>query len=427
MPGDSLGTRRTAHHGSDGTTMRPGSNIPAVGGYNQAVTLDAVRRAPEGVSRVEIAQATGLSAQTVTNIVRRLLREGLVAEAGTRTVGGVGKPRTILRLEPRSRLAVGVHLDPSVITIVLLDLAGEVVSHRVLQTSVRAKAPRTLERIASGVQALIAESGADRNQVLGVGVASPGPIDLGSGVVLNPPLLTGWHDVPIRDELARLLDLPVILEKDVTAAAVAELWMDTTGERNDMLFFYCGTGIGGGIVARGEVIRGFSNNAGDIGAIIVGGNPDRPRGRRWRLGNSLMPSLMVAEAAAGGISPGGPDGMAADEVRAAYAALVATADDPRAHNLVGDAVTVLAEGLVILVNLLDLDHVVFGGPFFAPLREIVLERVPGLVMGSSVYTLPHPVTFTESAIGEDVAAIGAACLVLDGLLSPRPQTLLIGS
>lgn len=405
--------------------MRAGSNLPAVGGYNQAVILDAVRRAPNGVSRVEVAESTGLSAQTVTNIVRRLIQEGLVVEAGTRG-SGVGKPRTILRLEPRGRMAVGVHLDPSVITIVLLDLAGSVISHRTLQTTSTAKASRTVARIVRGVKSLVGESGIDPERVMGVGIAAPGPIDMGSGVVLDPPLLTGWHDVPIRDELAEALDLPVILEKDVTAAAIAELWLDTAGERNDMIFFYCGTGIGVSMVSRGEVIRGFSNNAGDVGSVVVGGDPRSPQGRRWRLGSSLMPRLMVADAIAEGIIEGDPDSMTAAEVGPLFAELIANTSDPRAKEFVDAVVADLSEGLLMLANLLDMDHVVFGGPFFAPLRDAVLERVPQLVMESPAYTLPHPITFTESAIGDDVAAIGAACLVLDDILSPRPQAFLIG-
>jgi predicted NBD/HSP70 family sugar kinase len=403
--------------------MRAGSNLPAVGGYNQAVILDAVRRADDGISRVEVARSTGLSAQTVTNIVRRLIREGLVVEAGTRG-NGVGKPRTILRLEPRGRLAVGVHLDPSVITIVLLDLAGSVVSHRRLRTTSTAKASRTMTRIVRGVKSLVAEAAIDPSRLIGVGIAAPGPIDMASGVVLDPPLLTGWHDVPVRDQLAEALDLPVSLEKDVTAAAIAELWMDTAGERNDMAFFYCGTGIGVGMVSRGEVIRGFSNNAGDVGSLIVGGSCDR-EDRRWRLGGALMPRLMVADAISAGIIAGDAASMTTAEVGQAFSELAAD-DDARAARLVDAAVTDLAEGLVILANVLDMDHVVFGGPFFAPLRAAFLERIPEMVMGSPLYTLPHPITFTESAIGEDVAAVGAACLVLDETLSPRPQAFLIG-
>ena len=404
--------------------MRAGSNLPAVGEYNQAVILDAVRRAPGGVSRVEVAGSTGLSAQTVTNIVRRLISEGLVVEAGT-VANGVGKPRTILQLEPRGRVAVGVHLDPSVITIVLLDLSGAVISHRTLQTTSTAAAPKTVRRIVRGVTSLIEGSGIDPSRVMGVGIAAPGPIDMVSGVVLNPPLLPGWHDVPIRDELADALGLPVILEKDVTAAAVAELWTDTAGERNDMVFFYCGTGIGAGLVSRGEVVRGVSNNAGDVGSIIVGGVPGARLHRRWRLGNSMMPQLIVADAIAAGIIDGDAETMTTGELQAALSELTGLVDDPRATRLVDAAVTDISEGLVVLANLLDVDHVVFGGPFFAPFHDAFLRRVPELVMGARSYTVPHPITFTESAIGDDVAAIGAACLVLDETLSPRPQAFLI--
>ena len=110
--------------------MRRGTNLFAVGGFNQAVILDLIRRAPSGLSRVEIASATGLSAQTVSNVSRRLLDGGIVLEAG-KVGGGPGKPRTLLQLVPTGLYAIGVHLDPTVITYVLLDLAGEVVAdHR---------------------------------------------------------------------------------------------------------------------------------------------------------------------------------------------------------------------------------------------------------------------------------------------------------
>ncbi|WP_308467614.1 ROK family transcriptional regulator [Rathayibacter soli] len=408
--------------------MRAGSNLPAVGGYNQAVILDAVRRAPDGVSRVEVASRTGLSAQTATNIVRRLIDEGLVVEAGTR-VNGVGKPRTILRLEPRGRLAVGVHLDPSVITLVLLDLAGKEVARRTLATTPEAKASRTIARIVRAVSALIAEAAVEPSRVIGVGIAAPGPIDVVSGVVLNPPLLTKWHDVPVRDELADALGLPVILEKDVTAAAVAELWMDTTGERSDMVFMYCGTGVGIGVVSRGEVVRGFSNNAGDVGSIIVGDvsgeTADRAHDRRGRFGWAMSPRLMVEDAIASGVMGGDATAMTTAEVASAYAQLLGSHGDPRAVALMDAAVADIAQAMLMLVNLLDVDHVVFGGPYFAPLRDAVLSRVPEMVMGSPLYRLPHAVTFGESAIGDDVAAVGAACLVLDHTLSPSTHGLLI--
>ncbi|MHA7985623.1 ROK family transcriptional regulator [Rathayibacter sp. CAU 1779] len=405
--------------------MRAGTNLPAVGGYNQAVILDAVRRSADGVSRVEVAVSTGLSAQTVTNIVRRLIDDGLIVEDGTRATG-VGKPRTILRLQPRGRLALGVHLDPSVITVVLLDLAGSVVAHRTIPTPLSATASKTLQRIVRAASTLLTTAGIEPSRIIGLGIAAPGPVDVEAGVVLDPPLLPGWRNVPVRDELAERLGLPVLLEKDVTAAAVAELWMDTDGQRNDMLFFYYGTGVGAGLVVHGEVVRGSSNNAGDIGNMVVGGQPGDPAHRRWRLGDALLPRFLVTDAIERGILDGDAGSMTTAEVRAAFTRLAdARTGDERAASLLKAVAEDTAVSLVTLVNALDVDHVVFGGPFFAPLRDYLLATVPPLVNGSPIMVMPHEIAFTESAIGEDVAAIGAACLVLDHALTPKPAGLLI--
>ncbi len=100
-----------------------------MGDFNLTVILDAIRRAPEsGLSRVELAKIVGLSPQTISNISRRLLDQNLIIEAGKEGTGP-GKPRTMLRLNASGKYAVGVHLDPAVITCVLLDLVGEVVQH----------------------------------------------------------------------------------------------------------------------------------------------------------------------------------------------------------------------------------------------------------------------------------------------------------
>jgi predicted NBD/HSP70 family sugar kinase len=406
--------------------MRAGSNLPAIGGYNQAVILDAVRRSgAEGISRVEVAASTGLSAQAVTNIVRRLIDDGLVLEAGTRG-SGVGKPRTILRLEPRGRLALGVHLDPSVITVVLLDLAGSVVDHRTIPTPPSATASKTLRRIVRVASELVESAEVDATRIMGVGIAAPGPVDVQAGVVLDPPLLPGWRNVPVRDELALRLGLPVLLEKDVTAAAVGELWMDASGERGDMVFFYYGTGSGVGLAVHGEVVRGVSNNAGDVGNMVVGGVPGDPGHHRWLAGNAVLPRSLVADAIGLGVLTGDADSMTTAEVRQAFLRLAdARATDDRAAAVFDAVATDIAQSIVTLVNLLDVDHVVFGGPFFTPISEFLLERVPPLVRASPMLVMPHEIVFAESAIGDDVAAIGAGCLVLDHLLSPRPAALLI--
>ena len=408
--------------------MQRGTNLPAVGGYNQTLILDLVRRSRDGLSRVELAEQTGLSAQTVSNVSRRLLDDGLIREGG-KQVSGPGKPRTILHLEPTARYAVGVHLDPTVITYVVLDLEGRVIAHTRTNTPAGADPEDTLRQMTTSIRELLATTGVDPERVLGVGIAAPGPIDAARGTVVNPPLLTGWHDVPLRDSLSASSGLPVLLEKDVTAAAVAERWMARDRERDNFLFFYYGTGVGAGVALDGDVLRGASSNAGDIGHLII--EPDGMLcrcGNRGCLGDSIVPATLVAEATALGVLESSDRPREAGEVDAAFTRLAALAHEgePGARGIVDAAAARVARGVLTMINMFDIDTVVFGGPFWERISAEFLTRVPQLIRGDRALIATHEIDYSSSSLGDDVAAIGAACLVLDHAYSPRAATLLIG-
>ena len=415
-----------------------GANLPAMGGFNQAVILDAIRRAADGISRVELAERTGLSAQTITNVSRRLLADGVIREAGT-VVAGVGKPRTSLELRPEGRFAIGVHLDPSLTGVVLLDLAGRVLDHRVLDVDPEHTAQRTLEGVAGTVRDLVAGAGEGaRERMLGVGIAAPGPLLEASGLILNPPLLPRWEGVPVRDLLSDLVELPVLLEKDVTAAAVAEQWM-ARGDRANFAFVYYGTGIGFGLVLQGEVIRAASGNAGDVGGMAVGfagaGAGDADAADRTRpFGESVSPTAVVPRALAQGVVLDTPPRAGGFHLLDEFTELcrLASADPAPGSTGGGGAAAIieqvsrdLARSLVPIANLLDVDRFVFGGPFWAPLAPHALRAVDAAFAGNPLLVGAHPIAFEESAMGADVTAVGAACLVLDHAFSPRPARLLL--
>jgi predicted NBD/HSP70 family sugar kinase len=408
-----------------------GSNLPAVGEYNQTVVLDAIRRHPDGSTRSKLASVTGLSSMTVANVCRRLLASRLIDEHGTR-VSGPGKPPGILRLNPDGGYSVGVHIDPAVVTYVLVDLAGEVRDHTRSGTP-SAQDPRSvIDEMARSIDALITTSGVDRSRVLGIGIATPGPVNIEDGIVLNPPMLPHWHKVPLRAALSEATGLPVVLEKDVTAAAVAELWYAEPEDSRDFAFVYYGTGLGTGIAVAGEVVRGISSNAGDPGHMTVDPNgPVCVCGRRGCVGYSVVPRALVERAQREGILSGtlppGPAGIAElDEAFSRLAAL-ATGGDERAHTVIADAARQLARAVVVIVNLLDIERVIFGGPFWSRIAPIVLDVLPGVVRDDPALVPPHAVRFTESAIPVDVAAVGAASLVFDSTFSPRASTLLIAA
>lgn len=410
--------------------MPRGANLPAIAAFNDTVVLDAVRRSVGGLSRVELVGSTGLSAQTVSNVSRRLIDQGLIREGGKR-IDGPGKPRTILQLEPTGSYAVGVHLDPTVITCVLLDLDGEVVADVRRHSPASGDAMRTLDIVVEAIGTVLTDSGVDRAKVSGLGVAAPGPIDTETGVVVRPPLIPGWNDFHLRDELTAATGLSALVAKDVTAAAVAERWRDPAGASRDYVFVYYGTGVGVGMVLDGEVYTGASHNAGDVGhAIVDPGGALCACGRRGCYGESVRPYRLVMQAIwAGALSaPGGEPvadgielGLDVDTIDALFTELTdaAAAGDETAVGILDRSIRNTAYYLSNLAALLDIDRVVFGGPSWSRLEPFYLERLPGWMREFDIDILTHPVLLESSAVGADVAAVGAACLVLDATFSPR--------
>lgn len=403
---------------------RRGTNLPRMGDFNQSVILEAIRRSGEGLSRIELVDATGLSAQTITNITRRLLDEGLIAEAG-RTINGPGKPRVTLRLVAESRFSIGVHLDPAVITFVLLNMTGEVVGRHVVRTQ-NPDPHRIVETMAQTIDVLIDEAGIDRARVAGIGVAAPGPLDAARGTVVDPPKLDGWHRVPLRSVLADATGLEVTLEKDTTAAAVGELWTGDATAEGSFLFVYLGTGLGASAASEGGVVAGSTHNFGEIGHIIV--DPDGPAcacGSRGCVEVVCTPQAIVEQAEAAGVFEVEPEdgGTTGIDERFARLCEMASAGEMRALEVLRRSAGHLAVLISVLTNVLDVDRVVIGGPFWGPLSEIYLREIPGPLNRRSATRSVRALRVDGAVVGDDVGAVGAACVVLDAVLTPRASDL----
>ncbi|MDQ0735885.1 ROK family transcriptional regulator [Arthrobacter agilis] len=398
-----------------------------MGDFNQTVVLDAIRRSPTGLSRVELATISGLSAQTLSNIARRLLEQELVIESG-KVQNGRGKPRTVLALNPSARFAVGVHLDPAVITFVILDLSGRVVAHSTRRTPLTPDADVVIQEMGDAVAALLAEAGVDPERVLGVGVASPGPIDPVRGIVVDPPYLLGWDRVPLRESLSAATGFPVVLEKDVAATAVAEIWGSHSDSPENFIFVYLGTGVGMGLVYSGAVLRGTSQNAGEVGHIVVDPTgPDCFCGLRGCVAVTCMPRNLVEEAIRAGVHPEGVNRADPGAVEAAFLRLCAEArgGDAAAGAIIDRSARRIAKAVSVLTNALDVDRVIFGGPYWPALSEAYLDLVPRALRGLTVAPHTADIRVEGTAFGTDVGAVGAACTVFDKAISPDTRRLLL--
>lgn len=397
--------------------MRRGTNLPWVRDYNQGVVLEAIRLGG-GVSRVEIARKTGLTAQTVSNIVRRLLAEGLVVEGERLSNGGQG--RVPLRINREARSAVGVQIEVGETSIVVLDLGGRVVLHRRFANDWEQGPLEVIAQVADDVGAVLDEAGATREEVLGIGVACPGPLDHRTGVVFHPPNLPGWERVPLADLLSEGTGYPVIVDNDATAAAIAERWSGGARGARNFAFVYVGVGIGAGLFLEDHVFRGATTNAGEFGHITL--DPDGPSchcGSRGCVEALCAPGRVVA-AVEQRMRAGEPSALAGlGELGFADVCRAARGGDALAADEIERAAYYLGCAAVSLVNLLDLELVVLGGTVLGPVAELFRAELERAVAERTMASDLRRVRVELSHAGENAAAVGAASLVMHTAFAPR--------
>ncbi|MGO4594940.1 ROK family transcriptional regulator [Leifsonia sp. 2TAF2] len=402
--------------------MLRGTNLPRLADYNQAVILDLIRRDP-GTSRAELQRNSGLASQTVSNIARRLIDAGMVVESPPTEVVR-GRPSIPLTVNGDGAFAVGVHIDPARLTLVLVDVAGQV-RHRQQLRIPQPSSPNDMTSLISvSTGRLIREFGIDRDRVLGLGIAAPGPLDVRTGVVLRPPQLPTWRDVHLRADLHDATGMPVLLDKDVTAAATAEL---RSSASPDFLFLYLGSGVGASVVFGGQVLRGGSNNIGEIGDILVDPTAEDLGwgGRRGGLAAACVPEALVIQAAQAGVIPLPDlnDYLALDDACTTLSQLAA-GGNPTASFILERAARRVAVGVGVLVNFLDVPRVVLGGPMWNRLSAVFLPLVEDAVRDELVVPRDS-LEVVGSALSEQIAALGAAELVMDHFLAPHASVLLM--
>ncbi|MDO5067310.1 MAG: ROK family transcriptional regulator [Propionibacteriaceae bacterium] len=399
--------------------MYQGVNLPRLGGYNLSVVLDCIRRSPDGLSRVEISDLTRLSPQTISNVTRRLLDEGLVQETGTRNIG-MGKPRTILTTTPLAMLAVGIHIDPVMVQGVVVDLTCQPRAESSIATPHDFSPTDAVAQVEGVVRELLADPLLARSRMVGVGVAVPGPLQ--DGVIIDPPTMPSWRDIDLGTPLSERLECPVFVEKDVICSATGEKWLRRTS--GDFGYLYLGTGVGFGLVAGGEVQLGTTGNIGEIGHLRVAssGAPCPCCGTPGTLGQLTLPESLVREARALGVSTE-PEPRNQGDVGEQFRRLCARADEPAVTPLFERMGEHLGAAAATLSDLLDLREMVLGGPYGPLLPEVILPRLGQVANSRAVLRTVRQVTVSPAASPQASESVGAASLVFDRLLSANTRQL----
>jgi len=229
---------------------------------NRQIVLNYVRER-EPISRAEIARETELQRSTISAIVEDLKSEGLVEEVGEGESTGGRRP-TLLKLRAAEPIALGVSITPTCTTVAISDLAGRVVEQEEFLTD----AHKTINQVIEVVSEFTTRY---KGSIEGVGLSLPGLVDPSTGTALYIPYFL-WRDLPISKMISDAVGLPVVIDNDANAVALAELWFGRpeVNDARDFILVLVAEGVGTGIIFDGQVYRGQRGAAGEFGHMVIG-------------------------------------------------------------------------------------------------------------------------------------------------------------
>ncbi|MET0730510.1 MAG: ROK family transcriptional regulator, partial [Solirubrobacterales bacterium] len=230
-------------------------------------TLLQLIREADGTTRADLSALTGLARSTIAQRLDQLRAQGLLRELGESDSTG-GRPPMMLAFNEDAGVVLAADLGATHSRLAVTNLGGEVLASDRGDIEIADGPEVVLEWVEQRFNALLAEAGAERDAVAGIGIGVPGPVEHSTGLPRNPPIMPGWDGFPIPERLSTYFGAPVLVDNDVNIMALGEYWANWR-EVEHLLFVKVGTGIGCGIVIDGRVHRGADGAAGDLGHVRI--------------------------------------------------------------------------------------------------------------------------------------------------------------
>jgi len=387
----------------------------------EVMILRALRRQGK-ISRSEISNITGWSKAKASQEIRSLVDKGYLVEIGEGISKGGRKPG-LLRINDQLGYIAGIDIGATSLDIALADVTGLVLQRCSETTDVKLSPESVFGRCSELLLELIRTQGATPDQVLGIGVGVPGPVDFARGVLVAPPLMPEWENFPIRDFLKKtFISAFVVVDNDVNIMALGEQRAGDAAGIDHFIFVKIGTGIGAGIISNGKIHRGSDGCAGDIGHICV----DK-EGPLCSCGNQGCLEAMAAgpaivskalEAARSGTSP------ILSQMRESNGGLIRPEDvnaacregDQAALDIIRDSGQMIGDVLAGLVNFFNPSHIFIGGGI-ANFGNHLLVAIRRAVLHRSLPLATTHLSIKFSRMSSNAGVMGAISLALDYLFA----------
>lgn len=372
-----------------------GTNAGLMKENNKCLILRMIRRG--GYSRAGLAKETGLTKATISLLTDELMQSGLIFDEPAQDTAGVGRNPLILKLCESSRCVIGIGLSRNDYQLGLFDLGGnclEMETKSYLHGDAQLNAQNIAEQIEKYRGML-----PDRN-IIGIGIASPGPVNYKTGTILNPPDFSKWHNFNICEYLFKKTNLPCVLERDSYAYAMAEQYFGCCQTEDNFAYVVIDEGIGAGVVINNKFYRGSQGRGCELGHITL-----IPNGKPCTCGNN---GCLECYASIPALIKG---------TKYSSWREIIDANDTK---IIEKEAEYMSDALVNLINLFDLETVVLGGGIIYGghrLANIIQSQVKSRTI------VNHPVRVTISASEKSKALAGASTAMHNLFFRPLDKSL----
>ena len=418
---------------SNRSATAKGADLRLMRELNRLLILNCVRVSGQ-ITRVAVAHQTGLSRTTISSIVDELLADNLLFEGQTVDAAPTGGRRaTLLHFNANAGFVIGIDLGRSHLTLLLTNLAGEIIARRSSAFDAALGPESCLQQVIASLMDFTAGQHIGWHQIIGVGLGIPGPLDAASRMLVRPPRMPGWDHFDIRAVMERACKTPIYLDNDANMGARGESQYGAARNVENMAYVKVATGIGCGLIMNGDIYRGSGGSAGEIGHVTI--DDDGPLcdcGNRGCL-EAVAGGAAITLDAARGMRQSNADGKRAtneadaarecpeerlaETLDVADVVQAALAGDPAARGAIeraGYHIGIALAGLVNIFNpsliLLDGSVARSGELLLAPIRQAIVRR--------SLAASSTDIRIELAQLGDNAIALGAVATVIEAAFGP---------
>jgi len=371
------------------------------------------------VSRTNLGRATRIRMPVITALIRDLIEQGVLVESG-RSAAGRGRKQILLSLNSRHGFVVGIEIDLDHMMALGVDVCGNIVAKRSMAMPAQKTNAAIVKELIALTESLIRESGYERSALKGIGIADPGIVDSKEGVALLCSLMPEWRNVPLRRLVESHFAVPVLLEENTRAKILCEHRHGAGQGLQHLLFIDVGSGIGCGIMIDGQLYRGHTNMAGELGHVRVVEN-----GLICNCGSSgcletvaSYPAIIrqVIKALQDGTQSMITDlaGQRLETISMAHVFQAAEHGDKLALGLLDHAVQYLGHAIANAVNLFNPEAILLEASM-AGAEKLMVTPIRQIIHRQVITVAGNTPEVRVAKIGAEAAAWGVAMLMLDQL------------